>query len=84
VSDFIEQPAGLGDTGPGGELRMPEKTSGRSRKGPAKAAASPGAPAGVDQYIVGQLKAIYDEVAAEPIPDRLRQLLDRLDRRGKS
>ena len=59
---------------------MPEKTSGRSRKGPAKAAASPGAPAGVDQYIVGQLKAIYDEVAAEPIPDRLRQLLDRLDR----
>jgi hypothetical protein len=38
----------------------------------------------VDQYIVGQLKAIYDEVAAEPIPDRLRQLLDRLDRGGKS
>jgi hypothetical protein len=63
---------------------MPEKASGRSRKGPAKAAASPGAPAGVDQYIVGQLKAIYDEVAAEPIPDRLRQLLDRLDRGGKS
>jgi len=63
---------------------MPEKTSRRSRKGPAKAAASPGAPAGADQYIVGQLKAIYDEVVAEPIPDRLRQLLDRLDRGGKS
>jgi hypothetical protein len=63
---------------------MPEKTSRRSRKRPAKTAASPGAPAGADQYIVGQLKAIYDEVVAEPIPDRLRQLLDRLDGGGKS
>jgi hypothetical protein len=33
----------------------------------------------VDQYIAGQLKAIYDEVVAEPIPDRLLQLIDRLD-----
>ena len=38
---------------------------------------------GVDRYIAGQLKAIYDEVAAEPIPDRLLQLLDRLDSDGK-
>jgi Anti-sigma factor NepR len=63
---------------------MSEKTSGRSRKKPAKAAASPGAPSGVDQFIAGQLKAIYDEVAAEPVPDRLLQLLERLDRGGKS
>ncbi len=68
---------------------MPEKTPGRPRKKPAKAAASGaaslrGAPSGVDQYIAGQLKAIYDEVVAEPIPDRLLQLLDRLDGDAKS
>jgi hypothetical protein len=63
---------------------MSEKASGRSRKKPAKAVASPGAPTGVDQYIAGQLKAIYDDVNAEPIPDRLLQLLERLDRGGKS
>jgi hypothetical protein len=63
---------------------MPEKTPARPRKKPARAAA-PGeasprpAPAAVDQYIAGQLKAIYDEVVAEPIPDRLLQLIDRLD-----
>jgi len=42
------------------------------------------AQAGVDRYIVGQLKAIYDEVVPEPIPDRNLQLLDRLDDDGKS
>jgi hypothetical protein len=62
---------------------MAEGTSGRPRKKAAKAAAPPGAPA-VDRYIAGRLKAIYDEAAAEPIPDRLLQLLERLDRSGKS
>jgi hypothetical protein len=38
---------------------------------------------GVDRYIAGQLKAMYDQAAAEPIPDRLLQLLNRLDD-GKS
>ena len=66
---------------------MRGKTQGRPRK---EAEAAPIAPlpraaqAGVDRYIAGQLKAIYDEVAAEPIPDRLLQLLDRLDSDGKS
>jgi hypothetical protein len=32
-----------------------------------------------DQYIADQLKAMYDAVVVEPIPDRLLQLLDRLD-----
>ncbi len=32
----------------------------------------------VDQYIGNQLKAMYDGVAMEPVPDRLMQLLDRL------
>jgi hypothetical protein len=63
---------------------MREKISGRARKKPAKVVAAPGAPAGVDGYIAGQLKAIYDEAVAEPVPDRLLQLLDRLDRSGES
>jgi Anti-sigma factor NepR len=63
---------------------MPEKRPARPRKRAAKAvargAASPrGASAGVKQYIAGHLKAMYDEVAAQPIPERLLQLLDRLD-----
>lgn len=63
---------------------MPEKTSGRPRKRTAKvvarSASTPlGASAGMKQHIAGQLKAMYDEVAAQPIPDRLLQLLDRLD-----
>ena len=32
-----------------------------------------------DRYIADQLKAMYDAVVVEPIPDRLLQLLDRLD-----
>jgi hypothetical protein len=32
-----------------------------------------------DRYIGDQLKAVYDAVAAEPIPDRLLELLNRLD-----
>ena len=63
---------------------MPEKTSGRPRKKAAKAAAPPDAPAAVDRYIAGRLKAIYDEAVDEPVPDRLLQLLDRLDRGGNS
>jgi hypothetical protein len=63
---------------------MPEKTPGRPRKRTAKAVARSAptplrASAGMKQYIAGQLKAMYDEVAAQPIPDRLLQLLDRLD-----
>jgi hypothetical protein len=58
---------------------MPEKAPGRPRKKATKAHA-PGAAAAAaaDRYIGDQLKAIYDAVAAEPIPDRLLELLDRL------
>jgi len=31
------------------------------------------------QYIAGRLKAMYDDAVAEPIPERLMQLLDRLN-----
>jgi Anti-sigma factor NepR len=62
---------------------MPEKTPGGSRKRARKPsrpnAASPrAAPLAADRYIADQLKAIYDAVAEEPVPDRLLQLLDRL------
>jgi Anti-sigma factor NepR len=73
-----------------GDLPMPGKTRARPRKDPANAVAPGAKPppravqAGVDRYIVGQLKVIYDEVLAEPIPDRLMQLLDRLDDDGKN
>ncbi len=61
---------------------MAENTLGTTRKRGAKAgakrASSRGPATGMKQYIAGQLKAMYDEVAAEPIPERLLQLLDRL------
>jgi Anti-sigma factor NepR len=63
---------------------MPEKTSGRPRKR-ARKAESPRAALlraeadKADQYIADQLKAMYDAVVVEPVPDRLLQLLDRLD-----
>ena len=60
---------------------MPEKTPGKPRNGAKKAAEAslPAAAAKVDQYIADQLKAMYDAVAVKPVPDRLLQLLDRLD-----
>jgi hypothetical protein len=68
---------------------MSEKARGRPEKKPASAAArgarrARAAQERVDRYIADQLKAIYDDVAAEPVPDRLLQLLDRLDSDGQS
>jgi len=37
----------------------------------------------MDRYIADQLRAIYESVTAEPIPDRLLELLDRLDEGGE-
>ena len=60
---------------------MPDKAARRARKKAAKPltpdAASPSA--AMDRYIADQLRAIYESVTAEPIPDRLLELLDRLD-----
>ena len=63
---------------------MPDKSSGRPRKRARKAASRSALPLPAedpkaDQYIADQLKAMYDAVVVEPIPDRLLQLLDRLD-----
>jgi hypothetical protein len=63
---------------------MPDKTSGRPRKR-ARKAESPRAALlraeadKADRYIADQLKAMYDAVVVEPVPDRLLQLLERLD-----
>lgn len=62
---------------------MPDTSSGRPRKrakkaAPRRAAPLPAEDAKADQYIADQLKAMYDSVVVEPIPDRLLQLLDRL------
>lgn len=32
-----------------------------------------------DDPLIGQLKSLYDDVAAEPLPDRLLELLAKLD-----
>lgn len=62
---------------------MPDKTTRRGRKRAAKALPRDGESlnAATDRYIADQLKAVYDAVTAEPIPDRLLELLDRLGRR---
>ena len=62
---------------------MPDKATRKPRTGTRKTAplAAPARGAEVakaDQYIADQLKAMYDAVTVEPIPDHLLQLLDRL------
>ena len=63
---------------------MPDKTFGKTAKKGEKGCSRSASPlpaedAKADQYIADQLKAMYDAVVVEPIPDRLLQLLDRLD-----
>jgi hypothetical protein len=63
---------------------VPAKGSGKPQKrdreaAPRGASPLPKADVKADRYIADQLKAMYDAVVEEPIPDRLMQLLDRLD-----
>jgi hypothetical protein len=46
---------------------------------PKPASPRPDTPGGVEAHIGAKLKAMYDEVVAQPIPDRLLDLLSRLD-----
>jgi hypothetical protein len=58
---------------------MPDKRSRKPGKGTRNKAPAPGREAAkADQYIADQLKAMYDAVTLEPIPDHLVQLLGRL------
>ena len=75
------------DAGEGNGLgsSVPAKTSGRPQKRERETAHRagpsllPAVDVKADRYIADQLKAMYDAVVEEPIPDRLMQLLDRLD-----
>ena len=63
---------------------MSGKEAGKPRKRAKKDRARKEAPvrpavAAADRFIGDQLKAIYDSVVAEPVPDQLLRLLDRLD-----
>ncbi len=66
---------------------MPGKPPGKPRKrakiAPAANRAPRAASAPAERYIADQLKAVYDAVAAEPVPDRLLELLNRLDADAK-
>jgi Anti-sigma factor NepR len=63
---------------------MPKKALARPRKRATKAAAAlREAAEKADQYIADQLKAMYDSVIVEPVPDKLLELLDRLDSQTK-
>ena len=58
---------------------MPDKRSTKPGKGAKKTASARDAEAAkADQYIADQLKAMYDAVTVEPIPNHLLQLLGRL------
>jgi hypothetical protein len=64
----------------GSEVRsMPDKTSRRPLKRTKKDKSISAEAAKADRYIAEQLKAMYDAVTVEPVPDRLLSLLDRLD-----
>jgi hypothetical protein len=61
---------------------MPDKVSRRPKQKAGKAGRPPllsAEAAKADRYIAEQLKAMYDAVTVEPVPDRLLNLLDRLD-----
>jgi hypothetical protein len=55
--------------------RRPQQKAGKVRRPPLLSAEA----AKADRYIAEQLKAMYDAVTVEPVPDRLLHLLDRLD-----
>jgi hypothetical protein len=64
---------------PGG----PDDASGAGRSD--RAAAKDGAPRQRDlkDYIGRQLRALYDDVVNQPVPDRFKELLDRLDEKTR-
>lgn len=63
---------------------MGDKTDRRPSKKRLDASAdeTPNSPRRAEAFIAEQLKAMYDEVVAQPVPDRLLELLKRLDDGG--
>jgi hypothetical protein len=60
--------------------KTPERPRNRAKAAAPSAASPPVVLTTAERYISEQLKAIYDAVVAEPIPNRIVQLLDRLER----
>ncbi len=57
---------------------MPDMAKGRAKAG----GRTRGADTSMERAIGSRLRAYYDEVAREPVPDRFVDLLKRLDSRG--
>jgi len=60
---------------------MTQATSGQARQG-ASLSIEEGLSPNLQAHIGRHLRAVFDEVAREPIPDRLLQLLKDLERSG--
>ena len=57
-------------------------TNGKAEEAaPAADANAPASP--IHEYIGRKLKGMFDEVVSEPVPDKLRALLDELERKSK-
>jgi hypothetical protein len=74
----------LKSDGPENESMVDKKPVKRAAKPSKPSRANPAlkrseAPSGIEAHIGAKLKAMYDEVLAQPIPDRLLDLLSRLD-----
>jgi hypothetical protein len=65
-------------------VHKPPGSGGNAEK-PSKSAREhvEGADFPMHEHIGRQLKLLYDEIASEPIPEKLRELLDKLDRKEK-
>ncbi len=46
-------------------------------------AQSPGLQPQVQDHIGRQLRALYDDVLGQPVPDRFKELMERLDRKAE-
>lgn len=60
----------------------PEETPARRNQGASAAMAAP-RQRDLKDYIGRRLKAMYDEVANQPVPDRFQELLDRLEQKTR-
>jgi hypothetical protein len=68
-----------GDAAAGSSRSGSEPASDPPASAPDSEGVSPAASVDVQSYIGVQLRAVYDDVAKQPIPDRFLELMRRLD-----
>lgn len=56
--------------------------AGESAAAPVPASA-PGLQPQIQDHIGRQLRALYDDVLSQPVPDRFKELMERLDHKGE-